>query len=87
MTALPDRFQYTADGHSYTLSPIGKLTPFGWRVISADMYNMQGHYVGEWMRREMPLRLIRDLEKHLKYMALWGVPTDGSDWLDDGNWD
>jgi hypothetical protein len=77
-----DRYHYEADGVKYDLSIIAKRTSYGWRVVSADMYNENGQYVGVWERSQMPLKLIRNLEAWCKYASDLGIPLDGSDWLD-----
>lgn len=34
-------------------------------VLGCDLYNMQGEYVGYWNRSDMPVWLVRKLEKWL----------------------
>jgi len=77
-----DRFYYEAEGRKYMLQVHAEKTPHGWRVAYAEMYNMEGNYIGQWLRIHMPLRLILDLQAWCKYAAAFGVPLDGSDWKD-----
>jgi len=70
-----DTFRYEVMGYVYYLFPNGYKTKHGWHVSFADMYSTTGIYVGVWNRRDMPLRLMRDLEKHLKWIEIFGGKT------------
>jgi hypothetical protein len=40
-------------------------------VIGAELYKLTGEYVGYWMREEMPLKLIHELQRWLHGDPRW----------------
>jgi len=72
MNKFLDAMRHEINGHVYYLFPNGHKTPHGWRVNFADMYVSYGFRVGSWDRVEMPYYVIRRLEKHLKWLELFG---------------
>jgi hypothetical protein len=72
MSKFLDAMRYETHGRVYYVFPNGTKTIHGWRVLFADLYTKGGDRIGSWDRAEMPLAVIRMLEKHLKYLELFG---------------
>jgi hypothetical protein len=60
-------YVWTVGDHQYILVPEIRQSPRKIWLLGAGMYSLSGEYVGYWARRQMPLRLIRDLTAYWKH--------------------
>jgi len=62
---------YQVDGHTYNLIPSYSLSGTGRvHVFGVEMYRPDGEYIGYWHRENIPLDLLRNLQRHVKaYLA------------------
>lgn len=61
----------TDDGHKYSMGIEYLISSSRPRVIGADLYNESGEYVGYWDRVNMPLTVIREVERWVKGDPTW----------------
>lgn len=60
-------FHYQPDGkHGYSLGCEFSVRNRRIYLVSADLYKIDGEYVGNWLRENMPMPLVREIEKWLK---------------------
>jgi hypothetical protein len=64
-------FLYAIDGHTYKL--VIEYSGGGRRrcyVTGAEMYNLEGEYVGYWHRANIPVNLLKVMAQHVKNWEL-----------------
>ena len=74
-------YVYAIDGYTYKLLPVFSITVKGFcRVRGAELYGAKNNkYYGYWERHNMPLSVIRDLEKYCKAaLASGAIQDDGN---------
>jgi len=66
------KYVWTVGSHEYVLVPEVRFGPKRLWLMGAGMYRLDGVYVGYWARREMPIRLVRDLTAYCKHLRQRG---------------
>lgn len=85
MTIPPDSMMYTARGLTSHLVPVCIYRSNHYYVIEAQIYDENGVYIGSWHRSTMPLTLIRQLERHHRYIRSFRPDNLGGEDADDPN--
>jgi len=62
-------YQYTTPNPrtDYDLLPDVIVDRGRWKLVGVGMYTRQRRYVGYWDRHNMPINLVRKIEKHVAY--------------------